>query len=174
MIGIHRHNGRRTHPRTRLRAESVLATEDAVDSLPQSRGQPHRRPPRTRTRLRAENVLASEDNPLTPKFRAGIVRWKCSVFKTQACTRTMGGTSVSVTELATSPQIEKILNAADQLTPTERLFIARRLLDSILAGKIEDDQDWRQMSLSSFEKDWDNEDDAIYDEWRTHYDVPAR
>jgi hypothetical protein len=86
----------------------------------------------------------------------------------------MGGTSVSVTELATSPQIEKILNAADQLTPTERLFIARRLLDSVLAGEIEDDQDWRQMSLSSFEKDWDNEDDAIYDEWRTHYDVPAR
>jgi len=24
----------------------------------------------------------------------------------------------------------------------------------------------------SFAKDWDNEQDAVYDHWREHYDVP--
>ena len=31
------------------------------------------------------------------------------------------------------------------------------------------DTDWQAMSLSAFEADWDNPEDAIYDDWRTHY-----
>ncbi len=29
--------------------------------------------------------------------------------------------------------------------------------------------DWQAMSLSAFEADWDNPEDAIYDDWRTRY-----
>ena len=54
------------------------------------------------------------------------------------------------------------------------MFVARWLLDSVLADEINDERDWQKLSLSAFEKDWDNEEDAIYDTWRTAYGVPAR
>ena len=34
--------------------------------------------------------------------------------------------------------------------------------------------DWQSMSLASFAKDWDNPEDAIYDNWRELYGIPAR
>ncbi len=33
---------------------------------------------------------------------------------------------------------------------------------------------WARLTESSFAKDWDNEDDAIYDNWREIYGVPER
>jgi excisionase family DNA binding protein len=33
---------------------------------------------------------------------------------------------------------------------------------------------WAHLSESTFAKDWDNEDDAIYDNWREIYGVPER
>jgi hypothetical protein len=33
------------------------------------------------------------------------------------------------------------------------------------------EQDWAVVAAQSFTKDWDNEDDAIYDNWREHYHV---
>ena len=36
------------------------------------------------------------------------------------------------------------------------------------------EEDGQDMSLSAFEKDWDNPEDAIYDNWRELYGVPAR
>jgi hypothetical protein len=36
------------------------------------------------------------------------------------------------------------------------------------------EQDWAAAAEQSFAKDWDNEDDAIYDNWREYYHVPER
>ncbi len=47
-------------------------------------------------------------------------------------------------------------------------------LESIRIGKPSDDVDWTVMSLETFQKDWDNTEDAIYDNWRELYDVPVR
>jgi len=33
------------------------------------------------------------------------------------------------------------------------------------------ERDWAALAAPSFAKDWDNEDDAIYDNWREHYHV---
>jgi hypothetical protein len=84
------------------------------------------------------------------------------------------GFLVTVSNFTTTPQIAEVLAVADRLTSAERLFVARWLLDSVLAKEIDDEEDWQALSLSAFEKDWDNEEDAIYDNWRTHYEVPAR
>lgn len=36
------------------------------------------------------------------------------------------------------------------------------------------EQDWSAGSVMSFAKDWDNDQDAIYDNWQEHYHVPQR
>jgi hypothetical protein len=56
----------------------------------------------------------------------------------------------------------------------ERLALARLLLESVLAGEPGEEMDWSAMGLAAFQKDWDNVEDAIYDDWRVHYSVPAR
>ena len=56
----------------------------------------------------------------------------------------------------------------------ERLILAKLLLDSVVSDEANDDLDWQDMSLSAFEKDWDNSEDAIYDNWREIYGLPAR
>ena len=76
--------------------------------------------------------------------------------------------------LATRPQVAEVLNSAARLTLTERLLVARFLLDSVLTTEIDEEADWHNLGLSAFEKAWDNEEDAIYDNWREHYGVPAR
>lgn len=38
----------------------------------------------------------------------------------------------------------------------------------------EQEHDWQRASLASFAKDWDNNEDAIYDNWQEHYHVPQR
>lgn len=80
-------------------------------------------------------------------------------------------TTMNVT---TTPQIAEVLHIAARLTLTERLLVARLLLDSVLTKEIDEETDWQQLSLKGFEADWDNEEDAIYDNWRELYGVPAR
>jgi hypothetical protein len=36
------------------------------------------------------------------------------------------------------------------------------------------ERDWAALAEQSFAKDWDNEEDAIYDNWREHYHVRER
>ena len=36
-----------------------------------------------------------------------------------------------------------------------------------------EENDWRALSLDSFQQDWDNPEDAVYDNWREVYGVPA-
>jgi hypothetical protein len=81
---------------------------------------------------------------------------------------------MTVTNFATTPRVAEVLTVADRLTAAERLFVARWLLDSVLANEIDEEADWQQLSLSAFEEDWNNEEDAIYDDWRTHYGVSTR
>jgi hypothetical protein len=72
------------------------------------------------------------------------------------------------------PRIAEIFNKVEQLTSTERLTLAKLLLESVLAGEPGEEADWVAMSLSTFQRDWDNAEDAIYDNWRERYGVPAR
>jgi hypothetical protein len=39
---------------------------------------------------------------------------------------------------------------------------------------VDSDPDWADAAMSRFEETWDNSADAIYDNWRTLYDVPSR
>jgi hypothetical protein len=73
----------------------------------------------------------------------------------------------------TPRQVSRLFEAARQLGAKERLVLARLLLDSILDAELEAEADWSAMGLAAFEKDWDNPEDAIYDNWRDHYGVPA-
>lgn len=59
-----------------------------------------------------------------------------------------------------------------QLNQEERLILAKLLLDSIVTPEADEEADWQQLSLTAFEADWDNPEDAIYDNWRVLYDVP--
>jgi len=68
-------------------------------------------------------------------------------------------------------RVTEVLNIASRFSANERLILARLLLDSILTDESHDEVDWQHMSLASFQKDWDNTDDAVYDNWRELYGV---
>lgn len=70
-------------------------------------------------------------------------------------------------------QVAKAFEGARQLTPVERVTLAKLLLESVLEG-VSDEVDWLALSLSSFQRDWDNAEDAIYDNWREKYGIPSR
>jgi len=70
-----------------------------------------------------------------------------------------------------SPQLADVINESKRLTQTERLFLARTLLDSFLSAEGLEDSSWNALGIASFQKDWDNEEDAIYDNWRELYDI---
>lgn len=70
-------------------------------------------------------------------------------------------------------QLAEVFYKAKQLTRMERLTLAKLLLDSILSSEPDEASDWMALGLAAFEKEWDNPEDAIYDNWREHYDVSA-
>ena len=72
------------------------------------------------------------------------------------------------------PQVAEIFSGVKRLTTVERLVLAKLLLESVLTGESGDEADWSAMGLDSFQRDWDNAEDAIYDNWRELYGVPAR
>ena len=72
-----------------------------------------------------------------------------------------------------SPRVSEVLSIVQKFTAGERLILAKLLLDSLISDDVEDSIDWQRMGLVSFEKDWDNPDDAIYDNWRELYGVSA-
>jgi hypothetical protein len=37
-----------------------------------------------------------------------------------------------------------------------------------------EEEDWQRLSLEQFQVGLDNAEDAIYDNWREHYGIPAR
>ena len=72
------------------------------------------------------------------------------------------------------PRVAEVFNGARQLTIVERLALAKLLLESVLAGESDDEANWSAMGLEALQKDWDNAEDAIYDDWKELYGVPAR
>ncbi|MCW5853146.1 MAG: hypothetical protein KIT87_23970 [Anaerolineae bacterium] len=56
-----------------------------------------------------------------------------------------------------------MLRIVQKFTAGERLILAKLLLDSLVSDEVEDSSDWQRIGLASFEKDWDNLDDAVYD-----------
>ena len=67
------------------------------------------------------------------------------------------------------PRVAEIFEGTRQLTTTERLTLAKLLLESVLTSEPDDEANWTAMSLDSFQRDWDNAEDAIYDNWRELY-----
>ena len=70
-------------------------------------------------------------------------------------------------------EVSRLFEAAKRLQTQDRLVLAKLLLDSILGPELELEADWSAMGLAAFEEEWDNPEDAIYDNWREHYGVPA-
>lgn len=58
-----------------------------------------------------------------------------------------------------------------RLNNQERLLLAKMLLDSVIENETDEELEWQALSLSSFAADWDNPEDAIYDNWRELYGV---
>jgi hypothetical protein len=54
-------------------------------------------------------------------------------------------------------------------------FLRRRLREARERNDAEaQEQDWSAGAAMSFAKDWENDEDTIYDNWRQHYHVPER
>ena len=86
----------------------------------------------------------------------------------------MTALNLTALNLTATPRVSELLNIVIQLPITERLLLARLLLDSVLTKEIDEEVDWHNLSLSAFEVEWDNDEDAIYDNWRQLYGVSAR
>ncbi len=78
------------------------------------------------------------------------------------------------TSRAAPSQVAKIFKGARRLTTVERLTLAKLLLESVLTEELDEEANWSAMSLDAFQRDWDNVEDAIYDNWRELYGVPTR
>lgn len=76
--------------------------------------------------------------------------------------------------LSLTPRVTEVLVAAKRFTATEKIILAKLLLESLLADELDDDTDWRNLSLHSFQNDWDNPEDSIYDNWRDLYGLSKR
>ena len=72
------------------------------------------------------------------------------------------------------PQVADVFEEVKGLTAMERLALAKLLLESVLVAEPSEEIEWSAMGLEAFQKDWDNAEDAIYDNWRGHYGIPAR
>ena len=53
-------------------------------------------------------------------------------------------------------------------------FLRQHGQEAAARDALAQEQDGVAVAAQSFAKDWDNEDDAIYDNWREHYHVPER
>ena len=72
------------------------------------------------------------------------------------------------------PRVAKVFDGARRLTTVERLALAKLLLESVMADELDDETNWSAMSLDTFQRDWDNAEDAIYDNWKELYGLPTR
>ena len=82
--------------------------------------------------------------------------------------------TMEVTTRTVPPQVAEVFEEVKRLTSMERLALAKLLLESVLVAEPSEETEWSAMGLEAFQRDWDNAEDAIYDDWRGHYDVPAR
>jgi hypothetical protein len=50
-------------------------------------------------------------------------------------------------------------------------FLRQHSQEAAVRDALTPERDWAAAAAQSFAQDWDNEDDAIYDNWREHYHV---
>lgn len=81
---------------------------------------------------------------------------------------------MTTTHLTISPRTGELFIKARQFSVEERLVLAKLLLDSLLTQEPEEEADWGSLGLAAFEKEWNNADDAVYDNWRDLYGVQSR
>lgn len=72
------------------------------------------------------------------------------------------------------PRVHQALASYLQLPPIERLALAKLLLESVLSDARHEEADWMALGLAAFQREWDNDEDAIYDDWKEHYGVTTR
>jgi hypothetical protein len=53
-------------------------------------------------------------------------------------------------------------------------FLRHQRQEQVAREALAQERDWVAAAETSFVKDWDNDDDAIYDNWPEHYHVPSR
>ena len=53
-------------------------------------------------------------------------------------------------------------------------FLRRRKQEQAIQEAEAQERDWASGAVLSFARDWDNTEDAIYDNWKEHYHVPER
>jgi len=59
------------------------------------------------------------------------------------------------------------------LSPAEVMYVQKIVDDLKAKSRTEDsDNDFAAASAGSFADDWENEKDALYDNWKERYDVP--
>ncbi len=86
--------------------------------------------------------------------------------------RQVGATQTPAGELPA--QVAEAIAALQRLSATEKLTVAKLLLESVLTDELSERTAWTALGLESFQREWDNPEDAIYDQWREHYRVPTR
>lgn len=74
-----------------------------------------------------------------------------------------------------SPRTQQIYEREVRLLPVaERLQLVRLVIDG-LSETVEEwaiaEEEWMALGLNAFQKEWDNPEDAVYDDWREAYDV---
>lgn len=67
------------------------------------------------------------------------------------------------------PRVDEAFRLARIFSTTEKVLLAKLLLDSVVSPDEAFDADWQRLGLAAFEQDWDNPDDAIFDNWRALY-----
>ncbi len=79
--------------------------------------------------------------------------------------------------LRTSERTQQIYDRQVRLLPVaERLQLVRLVIDGLSKTVDEwaaEEQEWMALSLSAMQQDWDNPEDAAYDNWREAYGVPT-
>ena len=53
-------------------------------------------------------------------------------------------------------------------------FLRQRRQEQAVREAQAEERDWAAGTATAFARDWDNDADAIYDNWREHYHVPER
>jgi hypothetical protein len=88
--------------------------------------------------------------------------------------RAQPSVQVSITLSGRSAERLSATAAAQGVSITEWLQAA---LERLLAESEEEHtalEEWQTLGLAAFEAGWDNPEDAVYDNWRQAYGVPAR
>jgi hypothetical protein len=90
----------------------------------------------------------------------------------------MSAARVDIRVRLSRPHTERLRNLAVERNTSEAVLVERALdvlfylMDS--AGSAAEPADWSMLSEVVLNRVWDNDKDAIYDNWREFYGIPSR